>query len=328
VDRRFLYNTLKEFGIPNKLVSLIKITLENSKSKVKIQGQMSEVFQVKRGLKQGDALSTVLFNVVLEKIIINMEINPKGTIFNRTRQYLAYADDVVILGRSVTAIEEVVTQLQEATQTAGLIINQEKTKYMEITRKTDIEQALVINDMLFEEVNCFKYLGSMITSKNEIKEEIKARITAVNSCYYALKHIFKSRAVSKAVKTKIYKTLVKPIVMYGSEAWPLTEADMIRLNTWERKILRCIHGPVVENEYWRIGTNHELQILYKDTDIVADIRRRSLQWLGHMIRMDDSRLRKRELDGKPGGRRTIGSPRLRWLEDVEKVLKQLKVRGW
>jgi hypothetical protein len=49
VDRRFLYNTLKEFGIPNKLVSLIKMTLENSKSKVKIQGQMSEVLQVKRG---------------------------------------------------------------------------------------------------------------------------------------------------------------------------------------------------------------------------------------------------------------------------------------
>jgi hypothetical protein len=44
------------------------MTLENSKSKVKIQGQMSDVFQVKRGLKQGDALSTVLFNVVFEII--------------------------------------------------------------------------------------------------------------------------------------------------------------------------------------------------------------------------------------------------------------------
>jgi hypothetical protein len=111
---------------------------------------MSEVFQLKRGLKQGDALSTVLFNMVLEKIIRNIQINPKGTIFNRTRQYLAYADDVVIFGRLVRAIEEVVTQLQEAAQSAGLIINQEKTKYMKITRKTNIEQASVTNDMLFE----------------------------------------------------------------------------------------------------------------------------------------------------------------------------------
>jgi ribosomal 50S subunit-associated protein YjgA (DUF615 family) len=86
---------------------------------------------------------------------------------------------------------------------------------------------------------------------------------------------------------------------------------MIRLNTWERKILRCIHGPLLENEYWRIRTNNELQVLHKETDIVADIRRRRVQWLGHMIRMDDSRLIKRVLDCKPGGRRTIGRPRLR-----------------
>jgi hypothetical protein len=47
-----------------------------------------------------------------------------------------------------------------------------------------------------------------------------------------------------------------------------------------------------------------------------------------MIRMDDRRLIKRVLDGELGGRRTIGRPRLRWLEDVEKDLKQLKVREW
>jgi hypothetical protein len=47
-----------------------------------------------------------------------------------------------------------------------------------------------------------------------------------------------------------------------------------------------------------------------------------------MIRTDDSRLIKRVLDCKPGGRRTIGRPRLRWFEDIGKDLKQLKVRGW
>jgi hypothetical protein len=63
-------------------------------------------------LRQGDALSTILFNIVLEKVIRSIEINPNGTIFNRTRQYLAYADDVVILGRAVTATEEVLAQIK------------------------------------------------------------------------------------------------------------------------------------------------------------------------------------------------------------------------
>jgi hypothetical protein len=53
------------------------------------------------GLRQGDSLSTLLFNLGMEKIIRNVKINPEGTIYNRTRQCLAYADDVLILGRSV-----------------------------------------------------------------------------------------------------------------------------------------------------------------------------------------------------------------------------------
>jgi sorting nexin-29 len=88
------------------------MTLTDSSCRVKIQGQKSSIFKVKVGFRQGDALSAILFNIVLEKAIRNSEISPNGTIFNRTRQYLAYVDDVVILGRSVTATEEVLAQFK------------------------------------------------------------------------------------------------------------------------------------------------------------------------------------------------------------------------
>jgi hypothetical protein len=45
---------------------------------------------------------------------------------------------------------------------------------------------------------------------------------------------------------KIYKTMVKPVVVYGSETWPMTAMDMERLNAWERRILMRISGPVAE----------------------------------------------------------------------------------
>jgi hypothetical protein len=74
--------------------------------------------------------------------------------------------------------------------------------------------------------------------------------------------------------------------------------------------------------YWRIRTNHELQVLYKDPDIVADIRKKEKVTV---VRTYDKngrqQLIKRVLDGKPGGKRSIGRPRLRWMEDVEKDLK-------
>jgi hypothetical protein len=49
------------------------------------------------------------------------------------------------------------------------------------------------------------------------------RITTGNRCYYGLQHLFKSRTGSRIVKIKIYKTILKPIVMFGCEAWSMTE---------------------------------------------------------------------------------------------------------
>ena len=63
-------------------------------------------------------------------IIRNVRINPGGTIFNRTRQCLAYADDVVILGRSERYIEKTLEEMAAITHQIGLQMNDTKTKYM------------------------------------------------------------------------------------------------------------------------------------------------------------------------------------------------------
>jgi hypothetical protein len=72
--------------------------LQDSNGKVKILGQMTEGLGIERVLRQGDALSTTLVNIVLEKVKRNIETTTNGTIFNRTRQYVAYIGKVLILG--------------------------------------------------------------------------------------------------------------------------------------------------------------------------------------------------------------------------------------
>jgi hypothetical protein len=121
-------------------------------------------------------------------------------------------------------------------------------------------------------------------------EGIKMRIAAGNQCYYGLQHLFRSRTVSRTVKITIYKTILKPIVMFGCKAWPMTEKDKTRLNMWERKILRKVYGPVTEQGVWRITRNEELRELYKAPNLVVDIERKELKWLGHAIRMDQRRV--------------------------------------
>jgi len=88
----------------------------------------------------------------------------------------------------------------------------------------------------------------------------QSRTAAGNRCFCSLRQIFRPTAMNKAVKIKIHNTMVKPAVVFGSETRAMTEMDMKRLGTWERKISR-IHGPVVEQGIWRIS-DQELRKLY------------------------------------------------------------------
>jgi hypothetical protein len=85
---------------------------------------------------------------------------------------------------------------------------------------------------------------------------------------------------------------------------------------------------VSENGTWSPRRNKEIADLYKEPDIVMEIKRNRLRWIGHVERMEDSRNVKKIFKGKPEGRRGTGRPRKRYLDDVEDDLKQLGVKGW
>jgi hypothetical protein len=74
-----------------------------------------------------------------------------------------------------------------------------------------------MNGQIFEGVHNFRYSGALINSKKLIRGKLKSRIAADNRCFYSLIQIIRSRAMNKAVKIKIYKTMVKPAVVFGSE---------------------------------------------------------------------------------------------------------------
>lgn len=105
IDREQLWIVLQNFGLPKKLVNLVKSCNSNTTCKVRFLGRESGDFEVKSGLRQGDALSRILFNIALERIVRDMhetremDLNGKGTL-------LAYADDIVILGDSQIEVEE------------------------------------------------------------------------------------------------------------------------------------------------------------------------------------------------------------------------------
>ena len=129
-------------------------------------------------------------------------------------------------------------------------------------------------------------------------------------------------------KIKIYKTIIKPIVTYAAETWSMLKSDEHRIAAWERKILRRIYGPKYENEEWKIRTNKELYDLYGEPHIIGTIKSMRLRWAGHVERSEEGSLLQKIWRGKPGGRRCVGRPRRKWMENVEEDMRELGVRGW
>jgi hypothetical protein len=92
------------------------------------------MFPIKNGLKQGDALSPLLFNVALEYTISWHQVNQDGLKLNGTHQLQVYADNVNILRGSVHTIKENAEALVVANKEIGLEVNSDKTKYMVMSR--------------------------------------------------------------------------------------------------------------------------------------------------------------------------------------------------
>jgi hypothetical protein len=108
-----------------------------------------------------------------------------------------------------------------------LKINEQKTKLIIAARNDttirDVGQSVAIGDKHFEVVKEFVYLGSLMTPSNDVRLEIQRRIQTANRCFFGLRKHLQSSHLSRQTKFIIHKTLIRPVLLYGSETWVLTK---------------------------------------------------------------------------------------------------------
>ena len=159
---------------------------------------------------------------------------------------MVYVDDVNILGGSVHTVKENTEVLIVSvfiSKEIGLAVNDEKTKYIAMSRDQNARQNRNIrrDNKSTEMMEQFKYLGTNLKDQNSIQEEIKNSLKSVNACCHSVQNLLSFSLLPKNIKIKIYRTVILPVVLYGCETWSLTLTEIRRLRVCENRGLRRIH---------------------------------------------------------------------------------------
>ena len=120
-----------------------------------------------------------------------------------------------------------------------------------------------INGVTYEGVAEFIYLGVLISNDNSVEKEIQRRILAGSRTYFASISLFRSRLLSRATKIILYKTLIRPVVSYGAEAWTVTEKEEQAVLILKGKYLEeymVLNMKTGNGKVGRIGTRRDKQM--------------------------------------------------------------------
>jgi hypothetical protein len=136
-----------------------------------------------------------------------------------------------------------------------------------------------------------------------------------------------SRLLSKNIKIIIYHTIILPVVLYGCKTLSLPLREEHRLRVFENRVLRRIFGTKRDEVTgdWRKLHNEELHNLYSSPDIIRMMKARSMRWAEHVAQMGARGNANRISVRKPEGKRPLGRPRCRLVDNIKMYLREI---GW
>jgi hypothetical protein len=128
---------------------------------------------------------------------------------------------------------------------------------------------------------------------------------------------------------RTYKTIILPVVLYGCETWSLTLREKHWLRAFENRVLRRVFGLLRDGAtgVWRKPHDEELHNLYFSPSKITIIKSRRMRWAGHVARMGEKRNVYRLSVEKPEGKRPLGRPRRRWINNIKMDLLETGLGG-
>ena len=305
VPRKKLWKVLRRYGVSEKLLTAIKALYNTCDSKV----QDGKWFKVGCGVRQGSALSPLLFIIYMDRVV--KDIAAEGI------ETLSYADDVALVAEAEELLQNCVTEWCRVLEKYGMKMNTTKSEVM-VLSKVKRECNIVAGEQKLKEVNTFKYLGVNFNDTGIMEKELDARLAKYSKNVGLLYPLLKERDIPEKVKVTIYKTVLRPILTYGCEAWVLIKRRKSKIQAAEMRVLRLIYGVTLRDRVRSEVIREKLNV----ESVLDYIERSQLRWYGYVKRMEPARYPRKYLDWKPNGKRSRGRPRNRWIQNIGDAVKR------
>jgi hypothetical protein len=218
-----LFLKLQRLGISGPFYDVIKNMYQKVTATVKgPNGELSNTFAIKRGVKQGDILSPLLFNLFINDVIPLFEENDSTPLklIEQTVGCLLYADDLVILSSSPEGLQKSLNKLHSYCSKWKLEVNLKKSKVMCFTKSKKIPfKHFTYGECELDNVEIFTYLGIEISHSGSFKLAQKYMADKATRAAFKLRNLLHNSGLPPQTSLRLFDQLIKPICLYGSEIW-------------------------------------------------------------------------------------------------------------
>ena len=237
-----------------------------------------------------------------------------------------YADDIALVSESEKDLQEALRIIDETFIQWGMEISVRKTQVMRLaSTASEAPQDGVDDRVVFhlrgqalEEFDKFKYLGSICSADMSMQPEIANRLSRASGAYHKLKRlkIWGDRDISHRIKLTLYKVIVQSTLLYGCETWAIPDADVKKLEIFQMRCLRRLCGISLMDKI----SNFRIRAMCKVPQIADLLRYRRLRWLGHVARMERTRMPLQMMFSTIAGNGARGRPLKKWNDYVREDL--------